>query len=216
MNLDILCITKGERHALPYIQKMSALAHTIKARLVLVVDGNVDFASFASEWADRTGIVWSKGYMESIYADALNYCQSDYILRLDDDETVSPELAAWLAQGKFSPVNAFPRMNLWGDETHFINHQMLYPDFQTRLTTREFAGGRDQIHVGSPYGTGTIVPYPIYHHKFLVKSYAERRLIAEGYEKVRPGAGMGLYKIYSLPEDVIPNMMFTLQKVKDE
>jgi len=114
-------------------------------------------------------------------------------------------MVAWLrlAFWPSEPLWAFPRLNLWGDERHFIKADPLWPDLQTRLSTREKAGGRQGVHDGSPFGTGKIADVEIEHHKFLVRDRAARLEIAQRYDAARPGAGFSpTYLPFGLPEDV--------------
>lgn len=101
----------------------------------------------------------------------------------------------------YSDLFAFPRCNvIEGDK--FILNKPLFPDLQTRLTKAEKAGGRKEIHAGSPFGTGTVIPCAIMHDKFIVRSYEERKSIAENYESVKTGCGLGEhYRAFSLWED---------------
>jgi len=188
--ISILCVTKNEPHAEPFLTAMENDAKVIGAEFVRVVDG-VD--------------VHSNGCIESVLDQAVSMCHGDYVLRLDDDESLSGGLRRWLQvpSSLASGIYTFPRRNLWGNDTHYITNDLLCPDLQTRLTTKDKAGGRGMIHGGSPFGIGTIISLPILHHKYLVRSYEERKAIAETYESISPGAGFGFYKIYSLPEDCI-------------
>ncbi|RPI95498.1 MAG: hypothetical protein EHM40_02790 [Chloroflexi bacterium] len=187
MKLSILCVTKNEPRAKPFLADMCLVAEALGAEFVKVVDGTD---------------VHSGGYLESVLDEAVAMCHGDYVLRLDDDEMIGEDFVDWLSRGEFdSGIYTFPRWNLWGDEKHYIVNDMLYPDLQTRLTAKELAGGRQTIHSGSPFGIGMVMSFPILHYKYLVKSYAERKAIAQIYERIVPGAGFGFYKIYSLPED---------------
>lgn len=75
----------------------------------------------------------------------------------------------------------------------------LWPDHQTRLSTRDKSLGRTHIHCGSPHGGGVLAPYPIIHHKFVIKSRQEREEILKRYDEIQPGAGGGFWQ-FSVPE----------------
>lgn len=200
MSLSIVTVTNCEPHAERFIARMRKDADALGAELVIGIDR--ESAPKAIEaLADVAVRVKSKGYVESVLDEVLKHCTGDYILRLDDDETISVALLDWLAAEWYEAgeVFAFVRPYFWGDERHFL--PALLPDYQTRLSTKAKAGGRNEIHVGSPYGTGQLVPFPIEHHKFLVKSRAEREAIAARYESIRPGAGtLPHFGMYNLPE----------------
>ena len=200
MTLSIVCVTNCEPHAGKFLKRMRADADILGAELVL----GFDCAEIPQEFvglADVAVIVKSKGYLESVLDEVLAKCTGDYILRLDDDETISGSLMDWLQAEWYESgdVFAFPRPYFWEDTRHFL--PALLPDYQTRLTTKAKAGGRREIHVGSPFGTGQLVPFPIEHHKFLVKTRAQREEIAARYESIRQGAGtLPYFGMYNLPE----------------
>jgi len=202
VNLDILCVTKLEPHAERFIRAMEDAALVIGAGMVLCVD--VDLYLEMVPWAKQERVGPSDGTIEGVLDEALNHCTAPFVMRLDDDERMPPETIEWLRTEEWmrEPVWAFPRLNLWGDEQHFIKAAPLWPDLQTRLTTREKAGGRQGVHDGSPFGTGRIADVAIEHHKFLVRDRAARQEIARRYESARPGAGFGpTYLPFGLPED---------------
>ncbi len=207
MNLSIVCVTNGEPHALEFAKHFRDMADKLGAELVLGLDGAKAQASELRTLADVTVNVNGTGILESVLDEVLERASGKYILRLDDDEKVSPALFTWLRGSKYLSGNhfAFPRPYLWGDTAHMLAD--LYPDLQTRLSVKAKAGGRDAIHCGSPYGTGVIVPFAIEHHKFLVKSFDERKQIADRYEQERTGAGWSAeYGRYNLPEMFVRNM----------
>jgi hypothetical protein len=144
----------------------------------------------------------SKGYLESVHDEALRACRGKYVLRLDDDERISPAMRHWLFKRTYrlAPHWKFPRVHFWGDAQTVLLTPQLYPDWQTRLSHRNFAGGRTIIHCGSPFGGGEDAQVQIEHHKFLVRSFEDRLRIAEAYDAVMPGAGTGGMSAFSLPE----------------
>lgn len=100
-------------------------------------------------------------------------------------------LTAWL----------FARMNLWDDGRSFLVNEPLWPDLQMRLARRERSGGWGGIHSRSPAAeTAPFSRQVIVHYKFLVRSLAEREQMAARYDALRPGAGSGPYRAYTLPE----------------
>lgn len=200
MSLSILCVTRGEDYALPQIVHMREVADMVGAELVLVQDGDT-LADWATALADKAVAIKSAGYIESILDAAIAETSGDYVLRLDDDETC-PELAGWLMKGGHLSADhwSFARKHLWQDG-YYISSAPLYPDLQTRLSVRAKAGGRNTLHVGSPFGAGNTAPVAIWHHKFRLKSPATRRKIAASYDEVIDGGGTGNWMAFNLPED---------------
>lgn len=186
MNLTILCISEGRAYSAPFIEEMRHAAEILAADFVHLRDGHD---------------LHSGGYLESVLDEAVAQCPDGYILRLDDDELLPSETVDWLLSGRYQADDhwAFPRRNLWPDPQHYIANPPLWPDLQTRLSVKEKAGSRPQIHSGSPYGTGKVAPVPIDHHKFLVRPREEREALVQRYDNIAPGAG-GQYVMFSLPE----------------
>lgn len=181
-DLTLLTVTRGEPYAQPFLEAMRELGDDLGAGYV--------------EW-DGAGV----RCIEDVLDQAVASCPDGYILRLDDDERVSPQMRYWLLARHYREHDhwAFPRLHLWPTEESYITTDPLYPDLQTRLSAKEKSGGRGQIHVGSPFGTGTVAPCPIEHWKFLVRDKAERQTLLEHYESITPGAG-SYFLPFSLPE----------------
>jgi hypothetical protein len=207
MTLQILCITNGEPHAGEYIGRMFMLANRLGCELILGLDR--ERAQTAGYPCHNFIKLTADTLQENVVNEAVSFCTADYLLRLDDDEVVSPALENWLDGGIYemigNKVYAFPRVYMWGDEDHILTNPGMWPDLQTRLGKRECMLGVDYIHAGNRHGTGQIVPYAIEHHKFLVKTHEQRQAIADRYEAIRPGAGSRPeYARYNLPELFYP------------
>lgn len=196
-DLSILCVTKLEPHAEPFLRAMATLANHLDAEFV--ISANPD-AEWPSDIGDVRLTFESPGYIEPLLDRALPECSGEYVLRLDDDERVSPQMASWLERGEYREADhwAFPRLNLWEDKTHYLANAPLWPDLQTRLSVKAKAGSRPEMHQGSPFGTGQFSGMPIEHHKFLVKDRAEREQGLEHYRTLNPYADA--WAIFSVPE----------------
>lgn len=207
IELSILCVTKAESCILPLLHRLESSAIDLSAEFVLVADGeqahyDLTHGGFGGlDKGSNIPIVYSKGYIESILDEAISYCNGQYILRIDDDESISPSMFNWLLNGYYVLHDhwKFARAHLWQDEQHYITSLPLWQDHQTRLSIKSKSGSRYGIHAGSPYGGGTLAPAPIYHHKFLVKSREERQAIVDRYESLQSGAGSN-FIVFSLPE----------------
>lgn len=197
--LSVLCVTRAERRAIPFIKSLGALATVCDAEFVIAADGLDALATLKDEVEGRVVLVRSKGYIESVLDDAVRACDGDYILRLDDDEFPSPDLVQWLRDGSYFDYDhwQFPRMHLWPNRNTFIDDPQLWPDYQTRLSVQAKSGGRRSYRSKSPFGDGRLASVAIEHHKFLVRSYEERRTMAEEHYQ-------GDYLMFLLPEDVKP------------
>jgi hypothetical protein len=204
MSLTVLCVTRAEAYAWPFLRDLEDLAAGLDAQLVIGADGPEAKAVLCEgPVAGRIVPLQSQGYIESVLDEAIAACDGDYVLRLDDDERCSPALVQWLQNESYLEADhwKFPRAHFWGDDQSVIVTLHLWPDVQTRLSVKAKAGGQRFIHAGSPFGGGAEAPVYMEHHKFLVKSYDERRAIAERYDAVRLGYGTGGMLPFSLPED---------------
>lgn len=162
--------------------------------------------------------VESKGYIESVLDDVLQYVPEGWVLRLDDDEQVSGGLFQWLEMSCYRASDhwKFPRAHLWGSPEYFLCTPPLWPDWQTRLSIKAKSGGRRTVHAGSPFGGGTECPFPIEHHKFLVKDRSERERIAGVYDRFAAGYGTGAGMLpFSLPELVFDDPGAHLREVSE-
>ncbi len=176
--LTILCVTEYGQHFPPFIADMAEIAEQLEAAFVLH-DGR------------------GAGCIENVLDEAVASCPDGHILRLDDDERCTPEMRDWLEDGEWQEADhwAFPRLNLYPNADCYITSHNLYPDLQTRMSSKAKSGSRPFVHAGSPFGTGVVAPCAIEHHKFLVRTYEERLALLERY-----GAG-DHYTPFSVPED---------------
>lgn len=218
-DLSILCVTRAEECVLPLLRQLPQISRLIGAELILAADGREAFESLAQDelghgrYDPQTGLmIWpglfkieSSGYIESVLDWCINLTTGRYVLRIDDDESLSPPMINWLRNGDYKKSEhwKFSRAHLIGtspqSDPRVITSPPLWPDHQTRLSTREKSFGRSSIHCGSPHGGGDLCPYPIIHHKFVIKSREEREAIIQRYEGVQPGAGSG-FRHFSVPE----------------
>lgn len=206
MTLSILCVTNGEPHAAQFLMRMQRLASVLGCEFVIGIDGPArdsqlgEFGTRSIKLPDHTVPL-----QEMVSDIAVNECKGRYVLRLDDDEAVSPALEKWLLKKGYEggSLFAFPRVYLYPDAGHVLANDGIYPDLQTRLGLRENMFGVDHIHAGNRHGTGAVIPYAIEHHSLIVKSHEQRLAIADRYEAIRPGAGKSnTYGRYLIPEDI--------------
>ncbi len=211
MTLSILCVTNGEPHAGQFLLRMSRLARLLNAEFVIGLDGPAKKAGFNMWCTKSVKLPAHEVPLQEMVSDvAVKACTGDYLLRLDDDEAVSPALQDWLSLHGYEggQLFSFPRVYLYPDQDHILMNEGMYPDLQTRLGKRELMLGYTYIHAGNPNGSGQIIPYAIEHHKLLVKSYEQRVAIGERYEAIREGAGTRPeYARYNLPEMFYDNFV---------
>ncbi len=185
-DLTILTISQNQPYAQPFLRAHSKLARDLDATRVLLIDGK-DVPS-------------CEGLMESQLDHAISLTRTQYILEISDDEQPSPAMIEWLAARAYQEHDlwCFPLACLYPDRHHYISSEPLWPDYQTRLSTREKAGGRHRVHAGSPHGRGQIAPCALEHHKYIARTRQQREATLARYEEL--GAG-DYFRIFSLPED---------------
>lgn len=218
-DLSILCVTKAEPCVLPLLEVLSSASRKIDAELIFAVDGTAGFDVLRNMPWRFSGIyqIKTKGYIESVLDSCINLTTGQYVFRIDDDESIPPPLIEWLRAGEYKKSDhwKFNRAHLLKSavthhdseghalfstvEDRVIVSPPLWPDHQTRLSTRDKSFGRTHIHCGSPHGGGELAPYPILHHKFVIKSREEREEILKRYDEIQPGAGGGFWQ-FSVPE----------------
>lgn len=203
--LSIVCVTRAEKFAIPFLQQMEQLAQNLDAEFVIAADGQNALHALANE--DFSCLIMMVNVLgpslEEVLDKAVAACSGIYVLRLDDDERCSPAMVKWLEDLKYAGDDhwCFPRVHFWKNDTTALITEHLWPDLQTRLSVKSKSGGRIQLHAGSPYGPGQRAPVAIEHHKFLCRPYAERQAIAARYDAFHKGFGTGMMLPYSLPED---------------
>jgi hypothetical protein len=214
MSLSILCVTNNEHeHVQDFILRMREDADELGAELVLGLDREraqqATFRALANKALDLT----ADKLQEDVLDQAVNACTGEWVLRLDDDEAISPALCEWLKSKAYERVGSktytFPRIYMYPDKQHYLVNKGIYPDLQTRLGLRTHMTGYNTVHSGNPNGPGKIVPYALEHHKLLVRDFDSRMEIAKRYESLRKGAGSAReLACYNLPEKVYPELLY--------
>jgi hypothetical protein len=229
-DITILTVTKGEDYSVRFIKMLIKSARYLRAEFLLAVDNpqpkeffkRLSILSLDPRYKDNIRAISCNtgGAIEHVLSDISSQAAGEWILRIDDDESISHAMAVFLARRKWltdnkSPCYSFPTAWLWGDENHYLLNERMYPDIHTRLVKKELMKdwGR-QPHAAAPHGIGLAVDALLLHHKFLVKPYELRKEIAKRYDSLGEGFGTGnIYKRYNVPEEVFTE--FYLAEVKD-
>lgn len=204
VHLSIICMTRGSSNSFEFLGNIGSIARQLQAEFVVGVDGIREWPA-PLEWSVLP--IQSNGYVESALNQLARHTHGQWILRLDDDESISPAMFEWLKERKYLgyPAWAFPTMALWGTKDKFIVSDPFWPDTHVRLTARHLAADWPDEPHGKPKWVkqAKVAPAAILHHKFLLKNYEERRRIADTYESKMEGGGHGRRLIYNCPEDVV-------------
>lgn len=203
MNLSIITQTDGVKYARRFLHEFRQLAGDLDADLVIAGDGD-NGQAMAQDFADRVVRIDLRGIPEAGIRPACEAACGDMILRLDDDETVSPAMRDWLLKREWEQggIFSFPYAWLWEDDKHFLTSRPFWPDPHTRLMPKDLtARWKVYPHAGNRFGLGKLIPVAHCHHKFLVQSVEQRQQRAAKYESVGPGLGLGMhYGKFFFPE----------------
>jgi len=134
LRLSVALVTRNEEDRL-----RACLESVVWADEIVVVDAESEdkTVAIAQEFTDRVVVRPWPGYAAQKNT-ALDLATGDWVLSLDADEVVSPELRAEIARVLASdgPADGYtvPRRNIfWG---RWVRHGGLYPDRQLRLFRR--------------------------------------------------------------------------------
>jgi hypothetical protein len=205
MSLSVLVFTEGHPFAARFLDEFGELARELSAEYVIAGDHEQGY-EMARRYADLPIRVDTQGLQEHMVAEVAAQCFGDWVLKLDDDETVSPAMREFLMHYDWWQAGpqaySFPYAWLWGDEDHFITSPPFWVDPHGRLMKKglmlDWPTG---VHQNNPH-TGPVIPVALCHHKFLVKTQEERREVARRYDAFMQGAGSGPhYGKFTLPEE---------------
>lgn len=136
-------------------------------------------------------------------------CESDWILRFDDDEVPSMSLLEslrTLVESRAPMQIGLPRRWLFGAPDAWIAEHPWTPDYQVRLVRNAPGAWRFPGVMHAPIevlGELRLVDHPIYHCELLLAGLEERRAKRAEYETRRPGLRTGDFAVnwYYTPED---------------
>ncbi len=183
--LSVCCAT---RVSPPQTRASLAPLRGVAAEIVVGLDARLaERASEYEEFADRV-IVLPCGVVERDLAELHRACTQEWVLRVDDDETVSPallaELPALLADGVVRRY-AIARRWVVDDGARWVDEAPWWPDFRVRL----IRPGDDPLAGRPPEAElpPTFVAEPLLHLDCLPQTALERQARALGHAVERPG-----------------------------
>jgi hypothetical protein len=183
VKISVLCVTRGEPHSERFLRHFALVAKFLGAEFVVGADRAPHVQALGGKVVPVD--CSSCPAVETVLEEAVAVCSGDWILRLDDDESVSLAMLYWMMTFDFSrgEAVAFPRAHLWGDEATAMTNPGYWPDWQMRLSLRKWAV-RKVLH--EPAARIDIVaPACLLHHVYLVRDRAARKECAERYCKIQ-------------------------------
>lgn len=141
------------------------------------------------------------GVVENVLQYAYDKVETDWVVRLDDDELLGERWEQSYREMMKLPIDVFllPRYNLAADGV-YINDPDRYPDYQTRFFRKGHVKHMGKVHEG-PIGIGTSVATDchIFHFSKLDYSREEREAKWKVYN--REGASEELARQYGRASD---------------
>jgi FkbM family methyltransferase len=174
--------------------------------IVVCVDASTTDRTFsvAKRFTSHVHMVTTEGYLESALEKIAAFCSGDFILRIDDDESLGGN---W-DKASFQLLAAFnhfaqvwlPRRWLVPPGDSFIAANPWFPDLQLRL----FANEPDtitwpkRVHEEMSVAGRSIILFDrwIDHHTFLDRPRGERRRRCEEYRRLNPQQDFNYFYLY--------------------
>lgn len=206
--LSVVCITRDPG---PQVAAVLGPLREVAHEIIVAADERVgpdDLAAYAAV-ADRVIRYAFALPVERPYAWAHAQCTGSWVLRIDGDEWLSPELIARLPHLIARPDRLqywFTRRWSFPDAGHWLDERPWAPDPQLRLVrndpaTLSFPG---LMHTAAlPTEPHEIIEEPFYHADLLLHPTERRRAKTQTYEALRPGMTApsgGSMEMYYLPE----------------
>lgn len=187
-SLSIVCVTSADPVVRPFLERFRAVADNLGAELILGTHGAP--ATLYAQGLGYDHIDVQGSYFEELVDPVIQACSGDYVLRVDDDESISSGMLEWLLEGEWFRRDSwfFSRRHLWPDALHCLAKQPYFPDFQARLSVKRQARRPVKIHAAHAYPAYR-APAGVYldHWVFLLRSREERRAMTAKYETIRTG-----------------------------
>jgi len=204
--LSVLCLTNAPPARLSVVLEQF---RSVADEIVLGADLRVG-GSQQREYAALADLVVPIDftYAEQHLASLAARSTGEWLLRMDDDEMLSPALLERIPWLIGQPIEQYwvPRRWLYESIAGWLSEPPWWPDYHNRLVRRNprlhFSG---VLHTGpEPAYPARYLDWPIYHFECLLKDRAERERKALDAERLRPGleapGGGPLNEVYYVPE----------------
>lgn len=176
----------------------------LKDELCVILDSTDTHAyEEVSKVADRVEVIVGKGYPEHCAIDIFNICTKEWIFRMDDDETLSPECTRELLQKYISDRTKaaywIPR-KWYISPTEYIATSPWMPDCQMRLHRNLPAIINAPKHIHTHFEVmgknATINQFCIKHWDLIWNNREKREEKVRYYDLLLPGNECGCYYLY--------------------
>jgi len=193
----------------------SVVAHGFAGEIVVCIDRETtdDSAAVARRYTPHVHLIETGGTIESAQPVMASYCSAEYVLRLDDDETLGgnwdPVSLEALLRGNTVTHLILPRLWLVPPGDRFISTPPWFPDYQVRFFRNDPALIRWSPILHEPMemkGRGLFLfDRWIEHHDLTIQSRPERERKTQFYRRIRPEKHLSNLYLYEEQElDLLP------------
>jgi len=175
----------------------SIAGRSFAGEIVVCVDRETtdETVSLARRYTPHVHLIDTGGTLESALPEMAYHCSAEYVLRLDDDETLGGNwddpvpLEALLRGNDFTHL-ILPRLWLLPPGDRFISTEPWFPDYQVRFFRNDAEVIRWPAFIHEPMemkGRGMVLfDRWIEHHDLAIHSRPERERKAQRYRRLRP------------------------------
>ncbi|MCL2819357.1 MAG: hypothetical protein FWD38_00775 [Oscillospiraceae bacterium] len=177
---------------------------SISDEVILILDNiKLENTTIFNEYTTTVVSLPGKGSLEAYSKDVLYYCTKDWILRVDDDETLSADFTRDVIQYYISDrqVTSYWIPRRWYiNDLEYICTKPWYPDYQLRLYRNLPAIITLPENIHEPlkvYGkSGKINEIHLKHNDLVIASRNAREKKIERYELMNPGHSTKMFYLY--------------------
>jgi hypothetical protein len=201
-DISFVVVTSGRYpdRLMALLKQASSLADE---RVVILDSEDRSLYDTVRQAADTVIMLPGKGCFEGYSRDIFRYCGKTWILRLDDDETLSSTCTKDVLQSLIGDrtVSAYwiPRKWFINSES-YITSNPWYPDYQLRLYRNQISFVELPPYIHSPltvHGTTkTIDAFCLEHWDLVFNDRKAREKKVKYYDTLLPGNGCSAYYLY--------------------
>jgi SAM-dependent methyltransferase len=204
-SLGVVILTKnGVGRIVSCLQSVTGVLSPDEVVVFVDQDTADNTVELARQFTPHVHSIATRGSIESVLPEMISHCSTEYIFRIDDDETLGgnwqPDaLRELLAAGTITHARV-PRRWLVVPGDVFIANEPWFPDLQLRLfrNAPDLIRWPEAIHepmVVRGHGL-TLSDCWIDHHDLLVSSPVERKRKCQHYRSLRPGKHLSNFYLY--------------------
>jgi hypothetical protein len=200
--ISFVIVTSG-RYLDSLINLLKSVSELVDETVVILDNDDEGIRDKIKMFSDVVVMLPGKGCYEAYSRDIFRYCTKSWILRLDDDETLSANCTKDMLKRLISDRTVFaywiPR-KWFVDANSYISSSPWYPDYQLRLFRNQISCVELPQYIHSPLtvhgNTEKVEHFHLNHWDLIYKSRSEREKKVKYYDALLPGNGYGKYYLY--------------------